>query len=209
MVAILEIKPRDLALAVGIDGALAATWAPLLTAAINKYDVKDISAFIAQLGHESASFSRLVENLNYSAEGLAKTWPKRFSEIIADPRFGPEYSYVPNAAALRIARNPVLIANTVYAGVNGNIRTGDGWTYRGRGLIQLTGRANYAAEGYENAPEALTDPATAANVAASWWVKHKLDGLPLATVTKRINGGLNGQADRQARYVKAMKVFAV
>ena len=83
--------------------------------------------FIAQVAHESARFSRTVENLNYSADGLKLTWPKRFD----------------TATANVMARNPELIANHVYGGRMGNALDGDGWRFRGRGLIQLTGRDNY------------------------------------------------------------------
>lgn len=91
------------------------------------------AAFLAQVGHESSQLTRLVENLNYSAQGLAATWPSRY--------LGPDGQ--PNALALRLARNPQAIADNTYATRNGNgdEASGDGWRFRGRGLLQITGRA--------------------------------------------------------------------
>lgn len=96
------------------------------------------AAFLAQVGHESGQLTRLVENLNYSARGLAANWPSRY--LGADGQ--------PNALAQRLARNPRAIANNAYASRNGNgdEASGDGWWYRGRGLLQITGRANYRAD---------------------------------------------------------------
>src|SRR5688572_5216436 len=86
--------------------------------------------FLAQVAHESGGFKRLVENLNYSADALVRTWPSRFDA----------------ATAKQYARQPERIANKVYAGRlgNGDETSGDGWRYRGRGYIQLTGQVNYA-----------------------------------------------------------------
>src|SRR5690349_9637429 len=88
------------------------------------------SAFLAQLAHESNGFKFVRENLNYSHEGLRKIFPKYFPD---------------DASAVPYARQPEKIANRVYAGRmgNGSEASGDGWRYRGRGLIQVTGRANY------------------------------------------------------------------
>ncbi|MHA5526101.1 glycoside hydrolase family 19 protein, partial [Pseudomonas aeruginosa] len=118
------------------------------------------AAFLAQVGHESGQLTRLVENLNYSARGLAATWPSRY--LGADGQ--------PNALAQRLARNPRAIANNAYASRNGNgdEASGDGWRYRGRGLLQITGRSNYRAAGtglgqpLEQEPELLEQPEWAA-----------------------------------------------
>ena len=106
-------------------------------------------AALAQVGHESSQLTRLVENLNYSAQGLAATWPSRY--------LGPDGQ--PNALALRLARNPQAIADNTYATRNGNgdEASGDGWRFRGRGLLQITGRANYRLVG-----EALGEPGSRA-----------------------------------------------
>lgn len=131
-----------------------------------------------------------------------KTWPSRFDLVRA-------------AAA---ARKPEQIANIVYAGRMGNTEPGDGWKYRGRGLFQVTGRANYAACGEAlgldliNQPTLLEQPQYAAMSAAWFWSMKDLNTLAdkgdFVKITRRINGGLNGQADRQGLYDKALKVLA-
>lgn len=100
--------------------------------------VSRIGMFLANCAHESAGFTRLEEGLNYSAEGLARTWPKRYS--IGDGK-------TPNSTAISIARNPQKIANLTYANRmgNGDVESGDGWNYRGRGPIQITFKDNYIA----------------------------------------------------------------
>lgn len=157
-----------------------------------------IAAFLAQIGHESAGLTALSENLNYSAQSLATTWPQRFRAPNGQP----------NATALSIARKPVDIANTVYAGRMGNgpASTGDGWRYRGRGPVQLTGRANYAAASaatglpLEESPDLAALPEGGAKVAAWFWSKNGLNALADADrfeeITKRINGGLIGYRER-------------
>ena len=112
-----------------------AAWHVALTKILPKYEIttkERVAAFIAQTAHESGNYTTLRENLNYSAEGLVKTWPKRFLTV---------------AAAMPYNRNPEKIANKVYADRlgNGNEASGDGWKYRGRGVIQLTGRDNCTA----------------------------------------------------------------
>ena len=186
-------------------GRQAGVFVPVLNTAMNKYGIVTrlrIAAFIAQVGHESGQLTRLVENLNYSAEGLMKTWPSRFDLVRA-----------PAAA-----RKPEQIANIVYAGRMGNTEPGDGWKYRGRGLFQVTGRANYAACGEAlgldliNQPTLLEQPQYAAMSAAWFWSMKDLSTLAdkgdFVKITRRINGGLNGQADRQGLYDKSLKVLA-
>lgn len=150
--------------------------------------------FLAQCAHESGGFTRFVENLNYSAEGLMKTWPSRFRTL---------------AAAQPYARNPERIANHVYANrlENGNEASGDGWKYRGRGIIQLTGRANYRnagagiGEDLIGNPESVLLPKRSAAVACWYWKSNGLNALAdtgqFAAITQRINGGQTGQADRE------------
>ena len=186
-------------------GRQAGVFVPALNVAMNKFAIVTrlrIAAFIAQVGHESGQLTRLVENLNYSAEGLMKTWPSRFDLV----------------RATAAARKPEQIANIVYAGRMGNTEPGDGWKYRGRGLIQITGRANYAACGEAlgldllSKPELLELPQHAAMSAAWFWSMKDLNTLAdkgdFVKITRRINGGLNGQADRQGLYDKALKVLA-
>ncbi|WP_449102547.1 glycoside hydrolase family 19 protein [Pseudomonas extremaustralis] len=186
-------------------GRQAGVFVPALNTAMNRYGIVGTpraAAFIAQVGHESGQLTRLVENLNYSADGLMKTWPSRFDLV----------------RATACARKPEQIANVVYADRMGNAGPGDGWKYRGRGLIQVTGKTNYAACGEAlgldliNQPELLERPQYAAMSAAWFWSANGLNTLAdagdLTKITRRINGGLTGQADRQALYDKALKVLA-
>ncbi|HCE9914838.1 TPA: glycoside hydrolase family 19 protein, partial [Pseudomonas aeruginosa] len=123
-------------------GHRAGFFVPALNVAMGRFGITSpvrVVAFLAQVGHESSQLTRLVENLNYSAQGLAATWPSRY--LGADGQ--------PNALAQRLARKPRAIANNAYASRNGNgdEASGDGWRYRGRGLLQITGRSNYRAAG--------------------------------------------------------------
>ena len=186
-------------------GQVAGVFAPVLNTAMSRYQIvgtKRIAAFIAQVGHESSHLVRLVENLNYSADALRKTWPSRFDVNLANDA----------------ARNPEQIANIVYGNRMGNTELGDGWKYRGRGLIQITGKNNYHACGEALGldllahPELLEKPQHACMSAAWFWASRGLNTLADAgkfdTITQRINGGQNGAADRQALYAKALKVLA-
>ena len=166
-----------------------------------------IAAFIAQLAHESGDFLRVEENLNYSAQGLRKTWPGRFPT---------------DAFAQGYHRNPEKIANYVYASRfgNGAEASGDGWRFRGRGLIQTTFRDNYAA--YANAisdPGVVSDPARLAQpldavMSACWfWSSKGLNKLADAgnetgfnEITHRINGGWNGKEARLENWAQAKEV---
>ncbi|PTQ70339.1 glycoside hydrolase family 19 protein [Pseudomonas sp. GV071] len=192
---------------------VAGVFASALNAAMARFEVNTparAAAFLAQVGHESGQLAHLVENLNYSAQGLANTWPGRFRG--ADGK--------PNAQALQLQRNPQAIANSVYGGRlgNGPENSGDGWRFRGRGLIQTTGRANYRAAGMalgaalETTPQLLEQPVYAALSAAWFWQEHGLNELADAghfeAITKRINGGLNGQAERVALWEAAKRVLA-
>lgn len=186
-------------------GQVAGIFVPALNTAVNRYQIvghKRMAAFIAQVGHESGHLTRLMENLNYSADALRKTWPSRFDMNLA------------NAAA----RKPELIANIAYGNRMGNTAPGDGWKYRGRGLIQITGKNNYRACGEALGldliaqPELLEKPQHACMSAAWFWATNGLNTLADAgkfeATTQRINGGQNGAADRQALYAKALKVLA-
>lgn len=109
-----------------------------------------MAAFLAQVGHESAGFTVLVENLNYSADGLAATWGSRFAQKNSAGQYltvmdGGRARRLPNSDAQKLHRRPEAIANRVYSDRlgNGSEASGDGWRYRGRGLIQGTGKSNY------------------------------------------------------------------
>ena len=186
-------------------GQSAGVFVPVLNTAMSRYQIvgaKRVAAFIAQVGHESGQLKRLVENLNYSADALRKIWPSRFDVELA------------NATA----RNPEQIANIAYGNRMGNTAPGDGWKYRGRGLIQITGRANYEECGEAlgldlvNQPELLEKPQHACMSAAWFWASRGLSTLAddgqFDKVTQRINGGQNGAADRQTLYARALKVLA-
>lgn len=192
-------------------------FAPALSAAMAKHRINSpvrMAAFLANAGHESGQLQHLVENLNYSAQGLANTWPSRYA---VDSKARP---LVPNTLAARIARKPQEIANNVYAGRMGNgvESTGDGWRYRGRGLLQVTGKSNYAATGKRmqldlvTKPELLEQPEHAAMSAADYWAANGLNELAdagkLEAITRRINGGMNGHDERLRYYRHALAVLS-
>ncbi|MNJ45804.1 Chitinase class I [compost metagenome] len=188
---------------------VAGIFLPALNRAMARYKIDSpvrVAAFLAQVGHESGQLRNLVENLNYSAEALVRTWPTRFTA----------------ASAAVCARQPEKIANIVYSGRMGNTCPGDGWRYRGRGLIQLTGRANYVAAGaglalpLEDNPELLEQPEHAAMSAAWWWSTHGLNELADAGRFQDIGSVINtgkpgrvphGAAERKALYDRALKVL--
>jgi putative chitinase len=189
-------------------GPVAGVFVSALNDAMARFKIQGplrVAAFLAQVGHESGQLRTLAENLNYSAEGLIRTWPKRFNLV----------------TAAAVARKPEQIANIVYASRMGNgpAVTGDGWRYRGRGLIQVTGWVNYQACGSAlnldllNHPELLEKPAYAALSAAWFWSSNGLNELADAgqfeAITRRINGGLNGQPERLKLWEKASAVLSV
>jgi putative chitinase len=159
--------------------------------------VERVAAFLAQCGHESADFTVLKENLNYSAEGLAKVFPKRFPTV---------------AAAQPYNRNPEKIANKIYSDRMGNgpEASGEGFKFRGRGAIQLTGKENYtkfANSIGKSLDEAVayTETLAGAIESACWfWNTNHLNALADATdivgLTKRINGGTIGLEDRKHHF---------
>lgn len=195
--------------------------AGVFVSAINRaaarYDITSrvrLCAFLAQAGHESAELTRLVENLNYGAAGLANTWPARFA---LDPAARPRQ---PNGLAQRLERQPEAIANCVYADRMGNgpAISGDGWRYRGRGLLQATGRAQYRRIGaalgmpLEDDPDLLAQPDGAALSAGWLWADAGLNALADAgrfdDITQRINGGQNGRAERRLLWDRARAVLS-
>ena len=180
-------------------------WEAPLNEAFAKYDISTPlrqAAFIGQCAYESNNFKTLEENLNYRPETLIKIWPSRFPDL---------------ATADKYAHNPQLLANKVYAGRLGNNQENDGYAFRGRGLVQLTGREAYANCGSGMGvdlighPDWLVDPKYAALSAAWFWNKKGLNALADAkdydTMTKRINGGLLGLDDRKAKIAKALDVL--
>lgn len=164
---------------------------------------KRLRHFLAQCAHESAGFTRFRENLKYSKEGLRKTFAKYF-----DAKTAHEY-----------ARKEEKIANRVYANRlgNGDEDSGDGWRYRGRGIIQLTGRSNYKTFGQkvgadlEAHPEEAETPAVAVKIALAYWndrhLSEKADSDDVVGITKGINGGTIGLEERKALLEKAKKIW--
>jgi putative chitinase len=164
------------------------------------------AAFLAQLAHESGQLSRWTENLNYRWQRLRQVFPTYFRT---------------DGEAQAFDRQPERIANRVYGGRlgNGPEATGDGWRYRGRGPIQLTGRENYRTCGAAldvdllTRPERLETPEVGCLAAAWFWASKGLNALADAgdfvTITRRINGGLIGLADRQELWERAKAVFGV
>lgn len=158
--------------------------------------------FLAQCAHESGNFKHVRENLNYSEQGLLNVFPKYFDK---------------NTAKL-YARKPEQIANIVYECRlgNGNRNTGDGWKFRGRGFLQLTGLVNYKAFGDFIGVDLISNPDLVATkyalTSAAWFFEKKglwkicdqgVDEATIVAVTKRVNGGTNGLADR----ISKTKVF--
>jgi len=183
-------------------------WCEELNKALPKYDIttpQRIAGFISQCAHESMDFNALSENLNYREETLNKIFSRYFGP---GKRNAAEY-----------ARNPEKIANYVYmdefrTSKLGNTQPGDGWRFRGRGLKQLTGRDNYTrfAKDYdmtaEQAAEWLETKEGALASALWFWNTKNLNAVAdtgdQVRLTKIINGGDIGLADRQARYTRAM-----
>jgi putative chitinase len=165
-----------------------------------------VAAFMAQCGHESGGFTIMQENLNYSADGLRKIFGKYFPSV---------------ELANQYARKPQMIANRVYANRmgNGSESSGDGWNYRGRGIIQITGKNNYTRCSHSmfednlliEQPDLLLDTYYAIHSACWFWTATRLNELSdagdIKMMTKRINGGFIGLEDRIKHYNHACHVL--
>jgi putative chitinase len=183
---------------------------PPLQSAMSEFDVNTPmreAAFLAQIAHESAELTRVVENLNYGANGLMTTFPKYFPDL---PK------------AQQYERNQEKIANYVYASRIGNRdeTSGDGWRYRGRGPIQITGRDNYAKYGdllkvdLVNNPDQAAAPEVGFRIAGAYWRENGLndaaDKEMIETITERINGKKKlGLAERKQYYARAKEALGV
>ena len=203
-----NITFRQFADAAGLPDDVAEKWYQPFLDTFSKYSINTplrIAHFIAQTGHESAGFTLLRENLNYSESALLAQFPRRITPAQAK-------AYGRNAAH---PADQQAIGNIIYAGRNGNgdQASGDGFKFRGGGLIQTTGRANYRSAGYENSPAEIALPDGAVDSAGYYWSAHRLNVLAdqddLAAVTRAINGGLTGLSDRAQRLVKAKKYLGV
>lgn len=165
-----------------------------------------IAHFIAQTATETGGFGTLEENLNYSAARMMKIWPSRF------PTLDATKGYV---------NNPVALGNKVYGGRlgNGNVASGDGYRYRGRGLIQLTGRDNYKARQNETGmplltqPELASDPTSSVQMACLFWTARAINPLADADnvekVRKAVNGGTHGIENTVIYLARAKKLFGL
>jgi len=209
----MKITPEQLAHMIPTNTEVDA-WCDELNKAFDKYKINTpqrIAGFISQCAHESADFTRLEENLNYSEKALNSVFGRYFGE---GKRNASEY-----------ARNPEKIANYVYMdqyrsarGALGNTQDGDGWRFRGKGMKQVTGRNNFTAFGKAfgmTAEEAADWAETKEGALASalwFWDSNNLNAIAdtgdVTALTKRINGGDIGLADRKSRYATAMGVLA-
>lgn len=180
---------------------------PALSAAAVEFKIDTplrLAHWLGQLHVESLGLTRLVEDLTYSAARLVEVWPSRFPSL---------------AVAQPFAGAPKLLAERVYGGRKdlGNTQLGDGWRFRGRGLIQVTGRANYAEVGLEIGldlvadPDALLSPANAARAAGAFWAIHGLNALAdrgdIAAITRAVNGGQTGLAERTTQVARAKAIW--
>lgn len=182
-------------------------WCDTFNNHIEKYDINTplrVAALLAQCAYESGDFINLYEDLNYRPETLMHLWPSKFPTLmVAD-----EYKM-----------QPQKIANYVYANRmgNGNESSGDGWKYRGRGLIQLTGKslytnfANYLKVSVEDCLNYIMYPDGAVESACWFWKTKSIntfaDKKDINGMTKAINGGLNGLANRKIKYQLALDVI--
>ncbi|AUW09018.1 glycoside hydrolase family 19 protein [Klebsiella michiganensis] len=199
--------------AAGISAWLAARWFTHIDAAMKEFGITaplDQAMFIAQCGHESTSFTQLVESFNYSVAGLAGfVKAKRITQDQANS-LGRKSS----EKALPLERQRA-IANLVYSNRYGNNSAGDGWKYRGRGIIGITFLDNYMKCGNAlkldlvSNPELLEKDINAARSAAWFYTSNGCLKYPgdLVRVTQIINGGQNGIDDRRARFLKAKSVL--
>lgn len=179
-----------------------------LNAILPKYDINTkerIACFLAQVIHESSQFTALKENLNYSAQGLCATWAKRFPTM---------------ASAKPYSRSPEKIANKVYCDRmgNGSEASGDGWKYRGRGTIMLTGKDNYN-KFAKSIGKSLDDTVSyceslegAIESSCFFWSTNNLnlyaDSKDFTTLSKKINGGSIGIKERREIYDIAIQLFS-
>jgi len=188
-----------------VNPATAAVWAPVFadTVKANTFSLGDaeLDDFLGNILHESQGLTKLVENMNYSAKRLTEVWPRRFPTL---------------SDAQPYANNPEALANKVYGGRMGNTRPGDGWLYRARSPIGITGAHNYARVGELMGqdllimPELLEQPHFALEACILWWedsIPDSMIGDP-EKVTERVNGGLIGLTDRTHRMDLAREAIA-
>jgi putative chitinase len=189
-------------------------WFDVAVVLFEKYEINTINriaGFMAQTSHESADYTRLEENLNYSANSLYKVFGKRYFKSLS--------------IASQYARQPEKIANYVYMDANrskrgalGNVKTGDGWKFKGGGVKQLTGRSNYEAFGAsvgmsaDDVTEYVKTKKGALETACWFWKKNSLENYAdrndIIGMSKKVNGGTIGLADRISRYENAVSILS-
>jgi putative chitinase len=182
-------------------------WHEALCKILPDYDINTperVACFLGQTMVESAGYKALIENLNYRPETLVKIWPSHFPNM---------------DVANQYAHQPEKIANRAYAGRmgNGDETSGDGWNYCGRGLIQITGKANYAAFAesidtpVDQVPEFLGTFEGAVQSACWFWESNNLNALAdrgdVLGITKKVNGGTLGLAERQQHTAQAHQIL--
>lgn len=216
----MDIKPVQIKLNLTPDGILGPkTLSAIASYAVGRpvfFDVTSpylstperIADFIGQTAHESANYTTFVENLNYSGTAALKTWPTHFNKALAD----------------WANRNPERIAEVAYGvrsrqgkGRMGNTQAGDGWKYRGRGILQLTGKANYAAYGkilgidLVTAPEKASDPSVGLKIALAYYTQNniwaKIDKGDNLGARRAVNGGTIGFAHVDDIRKKVLSLF--
>lgn len=198
--------------ATGVSDSLRDAWYPHIAASLSAFQISTPlrqAHFLAQTGHESAGFLKVEEGLNYSENALTAMFGKRITAEQAR-------AYGRNAMH---PANQKMIASIIYANRNGNgdVNSGDGYRYRGRGLIQITGKANYEALVKELGADVVANPDLllgyrfAAMSAAAWWKNHGLNELAdsddVTRITRVINGGTNGLDDRKSRLSKSKGIL--
>jgi putative chitinase len=190
------------------DGTIGSKTASKLMEVLGILTIEHFCHFIAQTSHETGGFEASVENLNYSSDRLRAVFPKYFPTP---------------ASALPYHRQPEKIANKVYANRmgNGDEASGDGWKYRGRGSLQLTGKSNYKAfSDWVKDPEVMTNPELVAGKYyfdsalfffarnGLWTIASKIDMESIKKLTKKINGGYNGLDHRTEMTNKYYKLLS-
>ena len=203
-----EFTADQVADILNLDHDEATEWHEAMSEMLPKYEITTaarVAGFIAQTGHESAGYKVLTENLNYSAKALNAIFGKYFVRANRD---ADEYH-----------RQPEKIANVIYANrmSNGDSDSGDGWRFRGGGILQLTGRSNYDSFGEtidmtaEEATDYVRTKQGAIESACWFWKTNKInrycDDGDIVGMTKRINGGTIGLEDRKKHYNHALEVF--
>lgn len=191
----------------GVKPERASKWAPIFEAqlqpAVFSQGLNELDAFLSTILHESGNLQRLKEDLNYTAQRLLEVWPSRFAGV---------------ADAMRYEFNPEALAEKVYGrrADLGNDKPGDGWTYRGRGLIQVTGKTNYAlleritGLPLVEHPEVMELPEVALRCAVLWW-EAKVPDDAVRTVerfARAVNGGDIGMDERRAKYRQVQVALA-